>query len=304
MTMDAAPPSGSAISPTVALALGGGAARGLAHIAMLEAFDELGIRPRVIAGCSIGAIVGACYAAGLSAREIRAHLAPLVTGKRAVAWRVLCHPLKIFKLWSLRKPTIVDGPTLLEILLPKAVNTDFASLRIPLHLMAVEYGTMEPIVLSKGQVIPAIAASASLPSLMRPVEIDGRVLFDGGFANPTPFDVVQNEADITVAVDVGGRPDLRKPVASHSKEELWDGAFFALFNAVVREKEARRAPDILLRPDVGLYRTMDFRKMDEILAKSAPEKERLKKFLAERVLGAAAQGPSGVAAHCGMSSTM
>jgi NTE family protein len=85
---------------------------------------------------------------------------------------------------------------------------------------------------------------------------------------------------------------------------LWDGAFFALFNAVVREKEARRAPDILLRPDVGLYRTMDFRKMDEILAKSAPEKERLKKFLAERVLGAAAQGPSGVAAHCGMSSTM
>lgn len=303
--MDAQPPFHPSSRPTVALALGGGAARGLAHIAMLEAFDELDIRPKVIAGCSIGAVIGSCYAAGFSAKEIRAHLAPLVVGKSAVVKRALGHPLKLFKLWSPFRPTIVDGPTLLEILLPKAVNTDFANLKIPLHLMAVEYASMEPVVLNKGPIIPAIAASASLPSLMRPVEIDGRVLFDGGFANPTPFDVVQSEADITVAVDVGGKPDLRKPVETHSKEELWDGAFFALFNAVVREKEARRAPDILLRPDVGLYRTMDFPKMDEILKKSAPEKQRLKQFLIERVIGnAPAQGPSGVAAQEGTSSTI
>ena len=96
----------------------------------------------------------------------------------------------------------------------------------------------------------------------------------------------------SIAVDVGGRPDLRRPVASHGKEELWDGAFFALFNAIVREKEARRAPDLMLRPDVGLYRTMDFPKMEEILARCAPEKARLKQFLAERVLGSAAQGTS------------
>ena len=119
------------------------------------------------------------------------------------------------------------------------------------------------------------------------------VLFDGGFANPTPFDVIRNDADITIAVDVTGRPDLRRPVAAHSKEELWDGAFFALFAAIVREKEERHAPDILLRPDVGLYRTMDFPKMDEILARSAPEKARLKQFLVERVIGnAPAQGTS------------
>jgi NTE family protein len=303
--MDAQPPFHPSSRPTVALALGGGAARGLAHIAMLEVFDELRIRPKVIAGCSIGAVIGSCYAAGLSAKEIRAHLAPLVVGKSAVVKRALGHPLMLFKLWSPFRPTIVDGPTLLEILLPKAVNTDFANLKIPLHLMAVEYASMEPVVLNKGPIIPAIAASASLPSLMRPVEIDGRVLFDGGFANPTPFDVVQNGADITVAVDVGGKPDLRKPVETHSKEELWDGAFFALFNAVVREKVARRAPDILLRPDVGLYRTMDFPKMDEILKKSAPEKQRLKQFLIERVIGnAPAQGPSGVAAQEGTSSTI
>src|SRR5690606_33418650 len=83
MTMDAQPVAGASERPSIALALGGGAARGIAHIAMLEAFDELGIRPSVIAGCSIGAVIGACYAAGLSAKEIRTHLAPLVVGRRA-----------------------------------------------------------------------------------------------------------------------------------------------------------------------------------------------------------------------------
>ncbi|MFN3745927.1 MAG: patatin-like phospholipase family protein [Hyphomicrobiaceae bacterium] len=291
--MDAQPVARAGDRPTVALALGGGAARGIAHIAMLEAFDELSIRPKVIAGCSIGAIVGACYAAGLSASEIRAHFASIFARRRALLAHVLKRlPGHVTRLWSPRHPTAVNGATALEMLLPEQVNTDFAHLAIPLRLVAVDYATMEPVVLSTGRVIPAVAASASLPSLARPVEIDGRVLFDGGFANPTPFDVVQGAADITVAVDVGGRPDLRKPVAAHSKDELWDGAIFALFNAVVREKEARRAPDILLRPDVGLYRTLDFPKMNEILARSAPEKQRLRQFLAARVLGAPAQGIS------------
>ena len=89
MNIDAQPVATPPGRPTVALALGGGAARGLAHIAMLEAFDELGIRPKVIAGCSIGAIMGACYAAGLSAKDIRAHLEPLVASRRAVLLHVL-----------------------------------------------------------------------------------------------------------------------------------------------------------------------------------------------------------------------
>lgn len=284
--MDA--PSGSPTShrPTVALALGGGAARGIAHIAMLEAFDELGIRPKIIAGCSIGAIMGACYAAGLSAKEIRAHIAPLVRSRRAVLGHVLWRkPSKLAKLWSFWSPRIVDGPTAFELLLPDRVNTDFAKLPIPLRVVATDYYSMQPVALGKGPVVPAVAASASLPSFMLPVEINNRYLYDGGFTNPTPFDIVQDEADITVAVDVSASPDPSKPIAELTKEELWDGAFFSLFSAVVREKEARRPPDILLRPNVGLYRTMDFGRMDEILAVSAPEKERLKKFLAERVLG-------------------
>jgi NTE family protein len=294
MNMDAQALARASDRPTVALALGGGAARGIAHIAMLEAFDELGIRPSVIAGCSIGAIVGACYAAGLSAGEIRTHIASMVASRRALLGHVLKRlPGNLTRLWSPRHPTAVNGVTALEMLLPERVNTDFARLAIPLRLMAVDYRAMEPVMISEGPVIPAIAASASLPWLVRPVEIGGRLLFDGGFANPTPFDIVMDDADITVAVDVTGTPDRRKPAAALSKGELWDGAFFALFTAVTREKLARRAPDILLRPDVGLYRTMDFRKMDEILVISAPEKARLKQFLAERVLGGApAQGTS------------
>ncbi len=284
--MDAQPVSRPSDHPTVALALGGGAARGIAHIAMLEAFDELRVRPHVMAGCSIGAIIGACYAAGLSAQEIRRHFASIAISRRAALGHMLRRlPGRLTRLWNPRHPTVVDGVAALEMLLPDAVNTDFGRLQIPLKLMAVDYRTMEPIILSEGPLIPAIAASASLPSLMRPVEIGGRLLFDGGFANPTPFDVVMDAADITVAVDVTGTPDARKPAAAITKSDLDDGAYFALFTAVTREKLARRAPDILLRPDVGLYRTMDFPKMEEILARSAPEKQRLKMFLSARVLG-------------------
>ena len=271
-------------TPTVALALGGGSARGLAHIAILEAFDELGIKPSVVAGTSIGAIIGACYAAGLSAAEIRAHAAELLSSRRAVLYRLLSRiPGHLTSLWSPRHPAEVDGVSLLDMLLPERARTDFEKLAIPLRLIAVDFHRMEQVVLSEGPVIPAIAASASLPSMMRPVEIGGRLLIDGGFVNPTPFDVVFDEADITVAVDVTGAPDPNADAASLSANELWTGALHTLFTTVTREKLARRAPDIFIRPDVGGYETMDFLKMDEILAVSEPAKQALKRSLAEQI---------------------
>lgn len=273
------PPSTSA-TPTIALALGGGSARGLAHIAILEAFDELGIRPTVIAGTSIGAIIGACYAAGVTAAEIRAHAAELLSSKRAVLYRLLSRmPGHITSLWTPRHPAVVDGATLLDMLLPDRVRTDFANLEIPLRLLAVDFHSMEQVVLSEGLVIPAIAASASLPSIMRPVQIGERWLIDGGFVNPTPFDVVMDAADITVAVDVTGAPDSTSDVASLSTNALWTGALHALFTAITREKLAKRTPDIFIRPDVSRYETMDFLKMDEIIAVSEPAKQELKQSL-------------------------
>jgi len=271
-------------TPTVALALGGGSARGLAHIAILEAFDELGIRPTVIAGTSIGAIVGACYAAGLSARDIRDHATELLSSRRAVLYRLAAHlPGNLTSLWSPWHPAVVDGVTLLDMLLPERTRVDFSALAIPFRAVTLDFYRMEQVVLSQGPLVPAVAASASLPSIMRPVEIDGRLLIDGGFVNPTPYDVVLDDADITVAVDVTGAPDTNTPPASLSTNDLWNGALHALFTAVTREKLARRAPEIFIRPQVATYETMDFLKMDEILAAAEPAKQELKRALAERL---------------------
>ena len=271
-------------SPRVALALGGGSARGLAHIAVLEAFDELGIKPSVISGTSFGAIVGACYAAGLSAKDIRAHASELLASRSAVFFRLATRlPGHITSLWSPRHPAVVDGVSLFDMLLPDPVRTDFASLAIPLRLIALDFHRLEQVVLREGPVIPAVAASASLPSIMRPVEIEGRVLIDGGFVNPTPFDILLDEADITVAVDVTGAPDPNTTAESLSTDDLWNGALHALFTTVTREKLARRAPDIFIRPQVTSYETMDFLKMDEILAATEPAKQELKRALAEKI---------------------
>jgi len=271
-------------SPRIALALGGGSARGLAHIAVLEAFDELGIKPSIISGTSFGAIVGACYAAGLSAQDIRAHAAELLASRSAVFYRLATRlPGHITSLWSPRHPAVVDGASLLDMLLPDPVRTDFANLAIPLRLVALDFHHLEQVVLRDGPVIPAVAASASLPSIMRPVEIDGRVLIDGGFVNPTPFDILLDEADITVAVDVTGAPDPNTAADQLSTDDLWTGALHALFTTVTREKLARRAPDIFIRPQVASYETMDFLKMDEILAATEPAKQELKRALTEKL---------------------
>jgi NTE family protein len=283
MNDETAPSQPKSAAPRVALALGGGSARGLAHIAVLEAFDELGIKPTIISGTSFGAIVGACYAAGLSAKDIRAHASELLASRSAVFFRLATRiPGHITSLWSPRHPAVVDGVTLLDMLLPDPVRTDFANLAIPLRLIALDFHRLEQVVLRDGPVIPAVAASASLPSIMRPVEIDGRVLIDGGFVNPTPFDILFDEADITVAVDVTGAPDPNTTAESLSTDDLWNGALHALFTTVTREKLARRAPDIFLRPQVTSYETMDFLKMDEILAATEPAKQELKRALIEK----------------------
>ncbi len=275
--------------PGIALALGGGSARGLAHILMLEAFDELGIKPVEIAGTSIGAIIGGMYAAGLSALEIREFAEELLSTRSEIFRRLAKSYDGLPSLWSPRRPSVVDGVTLFELLMPRPMRCDFTSLRIPFHAVAVDYYAMEQVVVSSGPLIPAIAASAALPTILKPVVIGGRVLVDGGFVNPTPWDVVQSRADFTVAVDVTGQTDLfvagTKPAdAMPSTIDAWVGCTQILFRALTAEKMKILSPDLMIRPAVGTFGTMDFIKVREIFAASGPAKDELKRGL-ERLIG-------------------
>jgi NTE family protein len=270
--------------PRVALALGGGSARGLAHIVVLEALDELGIKPVAIAGTSMGAICGALYAIGLSAAEIRAGFEAQFAS-RAGFVKHFAGKLKggMSSLWSLRAPGIVDNVTLFEMLLPDVLHCDFEAFRIPFVAIAADFYAIEQVILDHGPVIPALAASCALPSMARPVVLEGRVLIDGGYVNPVPYDVVMGRADITVAVDVTGDTQRRPGTRVPGTLEALTGATQLLFHSITREKLKSIAPDILIRPPVGGFGALDYFRIGEILSAAASTKDELKRRLSERI---------------------
>lgn len=275
--------------PTVAIALGGGGARGLAHIHIIEVLDELGIRPVLITGASIGAILGAAMAAGMTGREIREH-----------ALAAIGRPGQIMnRLWSLR-PTrfseVVAGgfrvgqfnlERVLKAFLPDRLPATFEELSIPLKVIASDYYAQCECVCDSGPLFPAIAASAALPAVFRPVVIDGRVMIDGGLWNPVPFDHLAGKADITIGVDVIGHPPAGTAELPNSMDSLY-GATQLTMRSIVTLKLEKGAPDIFLRPDVGRFRVLDFTKAEEILATSAGIRDELKRALDEKFSAAGA----------------
>lgn len=279
-TTETLAPSG----PRIALALGGGSARGLAHIVVLEAFDELGIKPVIIAGTSMGSICGACYAAGLSAAEIREGFVSQFTSAAAF-FKQFAGKLRggLSTLWSVRSPGIVDNVTLFEMMLPEVLHSDFASLKIPFLAIAADFYAIEQVILDHGPLIPALAASCALPGMARPVVLEGRVLIDGGYINPVPYDVVMDRADITVAVDVTGDPQRRPGARVPGTVEAVTGATQLLFHSITREKLKSVAPEIFIRPQVGSFAALDYFKIGEILNAAQGAKDDLKRQLSQRL---------------------
>ena len=273
----------SSRAPTIGLALGGGGARGLAHIPILEAFDELGLKPKIIAGTSIGAIFAAGYASGLTGRQIRAHTR-LVLKKRLDLVRDLYaarvrSSRRIWNVFAAGRAFLAPN-RLLDIILPPGIGHDFDHLAIPLKIVASDFYAQEPVVFSSGPLRRAIAASIALPVIFEPVLHEGRVLIDGGLVNPLPFDLLNGEADLTIAIDVSGalvrRPDRETP-------KPWETLFASNFifeRTIIKEKLRSRHPDVYIDAGTSRFQILDFMKLDEILAAAAPAKERLKAQLA------------------------
>jgi len=269
---------------TFSLALGGGAARGIGHIPMLEVLDELGVKPEFIVGTSMGSIYGASYAAGMTGRDIREYSIDLFRSRTGLFKRVLNDwPGSLTDIWNPLTPSMFDPVTLFEILLPDPVKKRIEDLNIPFAAITTDFYTHEQRIIDKGPVIPAIAASSCLPALFKPVEINGDVLIDGGFVNPTPFDIAEERGAITVAVDVTGDTGVRNNNEWPSAIDSWVGATQIMLHSITREKLKNQQPDILIRPDVGLFGAMEFHKVEEILKSSEPAKDELKRALDETI---------------------
>jgi NTE family protein len=278
-------PSGA---PRVALALGGGGARGLAHILVLEALDELGVRPVAIAGTSIGAIFGAGFASGLSAKHVRAHTEEVLGQRVDLARHLFNARAEAASRWLNIvpiRPAILNPESLMEVLLPSKVARDFAELQIPLAVVATDFYAQEQRVLSSGPLRRAIAASMALPAIFTPVTIDGTPLVDGGLVNPLPFDLVAGAADVTIAIDVSGAPQRNGARQQPSAIEVLLAASQIFQRSIVREKLRAMTPDIYIDCPVNSFTVLDFHRYRDVLIAAAPVKEQLKRQLG-RVLGA------------------
>ncbi|MDO8535022.1 MAG: patatin-like phospholipase family protein [Xanthobacteraceae bacterium] len=269
--------------PTIALALGAGGARGLAHIAVLEALDEMGLRPAAIAGVSIGALIGAAYAAGMSGREIRAQATALLHDRGEVMRRLLAIRVgRVADLLATGNPMLVNAEGFIEQFLPKEIPARFEELQTPLAVVATDFWQRKEVIFSARELRPALAGSLAIPALLRPVEHDGRILVDGGAVNPLPFDLLRGAADIVVAVDVTGGPAGPNPTVPDPFEALF-ATLAVMSHAIIAEKLKSGAPDLLLRPKVDAFAMLDFFRISAILRAAEPIKEELKRQLGARL---------------------
>lgn len=266
--------------PSFGLALGGGGARGISHIHVIEALDELGIKPKIISGSSIGAIMGAAMASGMSGQDLREYCLELLSRKGGVVaskiWTLgtssMSHPLGGFRLGQFNLEKILPS------LLPSNLPENIENLRIPLKVLATDYYGQNEAVLVQGNLVSALAASAAIPAVFMPVRVNGRIMVDGGIYNPVPYEHLMDQCDIVIGVDVVGGPD-GDDLSMPSRLESMVGTSQLMMKAAVDLKLKMIAPHIYLLPPVNGIKVLDFLKITEILESTKGIKDDLKRAI-------------------------
>ncbi|MCJ2126710.1 patatin-like phospholipase family protein [Methylobacterium sp. J-077] len=268
--------------PRIGLALGGGSARGWAHIGVIRALEEAGIHPTVVAGCSIGAVVGACYAAG--------RLDRLESFARALTKR------RVVGLIDPRLPGsgLIAGNRLRQRLFADLGTRRIEHLPIRFGCVATEFGSGLEVSLTEGPAVEAVRASYAIPGLFPPVTHEGRVLMDGTLVNPVPVALARTlGADLVICVnlngDTGGAVVHEAPAPIVPRRSLFQvmrerlpgfeptepeiavpgiaqvvlGAFNITQDRISRARLERDPPDVAIGPDVAGFGLFDFHKAAE-----------------------------------------
>jgi NTE family protein len=234
--------------PTIGVALGGGFARGMAHIGVLKVLEQEGIPVRIIAGTSVGALIGACYCSGLSIEELEkvAHSVRFTT----------------FARWTVSRFGFASNDRMVQFLNRTLKVKTFEELRIPLGITATDFNTGEGVVFHSGSMVDPVRASCAYPGMFLPVEIRGRWLVDGMLSHPVPTSPLHEMgADRVIAVHLRGQ---------WSK----DGAPRHLFDvigqsfAIAQDQMShlwRGAADVIVEPDVAGFAYDDFKRAGELI---------------------------------------
>lgn len=261
----------AAMSETrVGISLGSGGAKGMCHIAFLEALDELQIRPSILSGSSIGAMLAAYYAGGMSGREMR---------ERAVSM-ALKDFSKMLDISLLKGSFIIGAKGIRSFLQETLPVKRFEELSIPLRVIAIDFWNRRQIVFDSGSLVDAIHASIALPGIIEPFLVGNAAYIDGGAVNPLPFDVLRPECDLLVAIDVSGKrkPGPRFPAPGIIENLL--NTFQILEGAILQEKLRHTHVDLYVKPSVSDVRIPDFHRIEGVLSAVKPDIDAFRQRLA------------------------
>ena len=226
--------------PRIALALGGGAARGFAHIGVIKALEAQGIHPDLITGTSAGSVVGVLYAAGLNGFELQ-----------QVAFDIDESSLTD---WALPDRGVLRGEALQDYINKAVKGRTLEHLGKPVGVVATDLGSGETVVFRNGNTGMAVRASSTVPGVFQPVTINGREYVDGGLSSPVPVQAALNMgADFVIAVDIGNKPNWG---TAESTLKVMLQTFTIMGNVISRE-ELRKA-DIVIRPRTPQVKATDF----------------------------------------------
>ncbi|GJM41039.1 MAG: patatin [Ardenticatenaceae bacterium] len=251
----------------IGYALGGGGARGAAHIGALMELERLGIRPNLITGTSIGGLIGALYASGLTCNDLKDCL----------------QEINIASMYSFAGNTpALTGMNKFEQLLESYIGRpNFSELGVPLSMVTTDLVSRREVILDEGDVITAVLATIAIPILFPAVERDGLVLTDGGILNNTPFNIVRARgATYVIAIDLSntapyGTPDkpaptptgvLGRALALTQRRKTWQ--IMSVVADIITEQTLQKhlaisRPELLLQPSMGSIGLFDFHRLDE-----------------------------------------
>lgn len=269
-----------ASQPKVGLVLSGGGAKGFAHIGVLKVVDSLGVKVDYVAGTSMGAIIGSLYASGYSGKQLDSIFKGVnfddilndniprsakSTYEREISERyAVTLPFDHLKV---KLPTALSKGQntfnlLTKLLLHVSSVDDFSKLPIPFFCIATDVETGQQVVLDKGNLPQAVKASGAFPSLFQPVEIDGKLLIDGGVVNNYPLkELKAKEMDIIIGVDVqdglANRTDL-----SSAPQILFQINNFRTINDMIKKS---KQTDIYIKPDISKFNVVSFDDGNQII---------------------------------------
>lgn len=263
---------------TIGLALGGGAARGIAHIGVLQVFEENGIFPDSIAGTSVGALIGGLYAAGISATRL-AQISAQTRWRNLLAINIPSLSLSNLSLAGGNLPLLEGATGFLDLdklgdWIHSLVGApiEFDQLNVPFTAIATDLLTGDTLALNRGPIGPAIRASCSVPGIFTPARRNGRVLVDGGVSHNLPSAAVRTMgSDYTIAVDLlpsgGATVFSRTQEMEYEPRHILDIAMHALY-ALIRTTQNDVFPaECVITPAIGHLSFSNLNAREELIAR-------------------------------------